>query len=310
MQQYTTEHIIQYLRGQLSSEEQHVFEQALHQQASLQTQVRETEEALLLQKIEDYLADELPQKERQEFEQQVAENPDLQNKIQSVKRADQFLGDWLQADILDDVERIAHVEIDQTQPTSQTAPISPKRRRISLRNWGIAASLLFLSVFGYYFLYLPSQYSNQAIVEAVYEVYPGQGNLLSANPTDSVGSFYQAMALYDQAKYDQAIVGLQQITKSDPSYWMAQLYLGNALLAEQNPQAAIPVLTRIANQAAFQDQSLWYLALAQLQNGQATAASQSLDELLSITQDNFYRKKAQQVKEKMGHFSRKWPGMN
>ena len=306
MQQYTTEQIIQYLQGQLSPEEQQAFEQALDQQASLQAQVREMEDVLLLQKIEDYLADELPQKEKQAFEQQVKENPDLENKIESVKRADQFLDDWLQADILDDVERIAQSQIDPSEEISQASPTAPKSWRISLRNWGIAASLLFLSAFGYYSLYLPSQYSNQAIVEAVYEVYPGQGNLLSTSPTDSVGSFYRAMVLYDQSKYDQAIIGLQQIPMSDPSYWSAQLYLGNALLAGQNPGAAIPVLTRTAKQAAFQDQSLWYLALAQLQDGQEAAASQSLDQLLSITQDNFYRKKAQQVKERMEHFSRKW----
>ncbi len=311
MQEYTIEYIIQYLRKQLPQEEQFVFEQALSEQSLLRKEVREIEEILLLQKIEDYLKHELPPEEKLAFQQKIQKNADLQSKIKSVQRADQFLDEWIQADILDDVERIAQsTNIEEELPTVQSNDSPSRSQGIKRFKWTVAAGFLLISSFGFYFLYLPSQHSNRAIVEEVYEAYPGRGNLLTLDSSALASSFHKGMALYDEAKYAEAITHLKEVSIDDPSYWMTQVYLGNALMSEKNPAAAIPVLANITQQSSYQDQGLWYLALAQLQNGEVAAANQTLDQLLRITEDNFYRKKAQKVKKRIGYFWRNWPGVN
>lgn len=113
-----------------------------------------------------------------------------------------------------------------------------------------------------------------SLCDRFFTPYP---DMVGQRPRTSVnGDFLDAMALYSDEKYNDAIPALQRVVDRDDQNFAARLYLASALLASGDPYKAEMHLDFLENYKAraFQDQVEWYNCLCWLCEGNTTKAEQ------------------------------------
>ena len=97
--------------------------------------------------------------------------------------------------------------------------------------------------------------------------------------------------------YKKAENLFSKIPKTDASYYSAQLYLGNTLLAQKQYKKAIPVLQNALEVDKESGKTSWYLALALLGDGQKEEAQKLFEDIKENATDSYYSELAEKVLE-------------
>lgn len=249
------------------------------------------------QEIDRYLRDEMNKEERDRFEQQMQENPLLRQELELQRDieggVDLFGGESLK-------KRLQALEGADSPDDTVISPVNgkPKNQRSkSVYLWlGIAASLVLLLMA--VILLSDSSRDPQSLYADYYEPYPNVLNPIERSSGAPTEPGDQAMYLYEQRNYRQAIELINDSGLSnDPAY---QFYLGICYLEVQDASSAIKTFDKILvnHQGGFYEPALWYRGLAQMQTGQYEAAGKSFREIVDRQGD--YRGEAQQILEELG----------
>lgn len=189
-----------------------------------------------------------------------------------------------------------------SQPTSQMKVVRDNEieadRPASVfdrRKWlSLAASLLFILALGYYFLLGGGAAADPAALYAA-NFEPYRNIAVDLTRSDDLPTIEQAaFTAYEKADYEEAI---RLLTQSSLPGQVKDFYLAQSQLALGNYTAAISYLEPLTNTQsdfALKEQSAWYLALAQVANGQIELGKPLL-ERISTQSEHPYQAQAQEI---------------
>ncbi|MBP8824771.1 MAG: tetratricopeptide repeat protein [Flavobacteriales bacterium] len=127
------------------------------------------------------------------------------------------------------------------------------------------------------FLTICSCSESEQLCNRFFSPYPDLVSQRQRNPLN--GDFLDAMALYADKDYAEAIPALQQVVERDARNTAARFYLVNAILAEGDPYKAEMHLDFMENyrDRNYSDQVDWYNALCWLCEGNADKAREQAE---------------------------------
>lgn len=229
--------------------------------------------------LEAYLENQLSPEEKKNFELELAQNPALSLEWQQYRRVYAALKVFRHNDLVKEVQNLA------TQ--------SPRLTRRQAVGWvsGIAAGLLvlILSVYGF-----AQTYSNEAIFKRTFSPYPPLYGTLRSQTSDDLPVFIQGIEVYAEKKYEEAASIFRTIPAENIFYEDGLLFLANSLIAQNQYQEAIEVLSKSPRQTP---QVSWYKGLALLAAGETDSAQKTFEALIQNPEDDFYQKKSAIVLE-------------
>lgn len=164
----------------------------------------------------------------------------------------------------------------EIQAGDQQTPMVPIQR--SWRKYlSIAAAVIVLAIAAV-FVITPGEKTNQELFAINFSPY--QNILTVRDGTGAHESLGYAMKLYDEKKFAEAIPYFQKFLDENNGNEDALYYLGISWLAERNPAQAIATFKQLGKQNnVYRDQAAWYLALANLLQGNERAAKELLTDI-------------------------------
>ena len=146
------------------------------------------------------------------------------------------------------------------------------------------STVLLLSTF-YFLLLLPScqppELDTSSVIQDYFTPYPNEVVLVKkgAAPSTMAG---QAMKLYEEGRYDQAIILFNELVQIEGSVekrysWI--FYKGNAELAQNQYQKALTTFSYLPSDHPLYKDSRWYVSLIYLQLGQIKEAKKTLQQI-------------------------------
>ncbi|MEM7104259.1 MAG: hypothetical protein AAF502_14065 [Bacteroidota bacterium] len=216
--------------------------------------------------IEEYLAGNLSTEEAQEFESAVESDESLAKSLDSQKAAHQAVNLYTQIKTHENVSEIYSKVKGQGQA---------KVRRLG--SMALAATVVFLVFMGIAYFMLSSQYSGANLVANNLEAYPDRITSMSDAPISALSN---AMKAYNQNDFTTAIPLFEGIGTDDQYFTLSRLYLGISQLESGNASDAINTLNDLFQmENDLKEPAQWYLALAQLANGDETTARINLEDI-------------------------------
>jgi len=263
MENKYTEKIDQFLDGELSAKEHNDFERAIEQDATLESEVMKN--IVLREAIA------------------VGWQDQMRNNIQQ----------WR-------TEPKVEVEAPAEETTTTIRQLKPTR---STRSWmrplAIAASFLLLISVGT-FLYMPSQYSNDAIASRYYtDDASWRSGTKSGDSEDPVDA---GIAAYEVGNYEEAANTFSNFPDNDKAiYGLAQ-----SQYQLNNYEVAISNFRRVLDRANpnYTENAEWYLLLTYLKSEQTGNEFEVLLEKI-IGDDGFYAEEAEEMKKRLESFWRR-----
>ena len=173
----------------------------------------------------------------------------------------------------------------------QEAKVIPLRTIFS-----IAASVLLLAVFGVY-LFRNSQRDHEQLFQEYFQPYE---NVVSERSGKN-DSQQKGMELYDQKKYDDAIVHLKLAAIEDPDNPSLKCYLGISYLAGGHLQEARTTLEAMVHdddQSLFKEVAEWNLAMTYLKLDNNSSLKKALEAIIQ-QKDHLYREQAEELLREM-----------
>lgn len=151
-----------------------------------------------------------------------------------------------------------------------------KVKVIPLRTiFSIAASVLVLAIAGV-FVFWNSQADHEELFQEYFQPYE---NVISERSGENDHQ-QQGMELYDQKKYDEAIIQLRLAAAEDSDDPLLQCYLGIAYLATGNAQQAKTIFESMIQihdgQSLFKEVAEWNLAMTYLKLDDEALAKETL----------------------------------
>lgn len=232
-----------------------------------------------LQLIERKLAGELSAPEEATFSQRLSQDS-------------QFAEQYALGQVMIDTLRDYQLK-EEMQSWARAATRRRKRQRTKYAlAAGVALLLVTAAGIGYFTTIQPTP---QALYETYYTVYPADP-LLRGQPTVD---YNQAMNLYREEHYQEAIPLFEELQKSDSTDAWIALFLGNSYLNVNQTGAAIQHFKQVAeaDDAIVRRYGQWYLALSYLKTGDQPAAEQLLRQLSA--QPGMFQNKAQAMLDKL-----------
>ncbi|MGE0090405.1 MAG: tol-pal system YbgF family protein [Bacteroidales bacterium] len=223
--------------------------------------------------IEDYLFDELSGQKKIDFESKLIADKELQEEYVISENINKAI---LEQDVM------------QLRSTIQTLTnkneYKRKRKLQRVIFWPMAAAVISLMVIIYFFATRINKTADPQILFAeYYQTYPtvavlrNEGDLIVPDLI-----YYNAFLYYENRQFEEAIQLFEEIKNGNSAEIMAIFYLalsqievGNFISAKQN----LLILTQ-KNDHLFYEQSLWYLALANLKLENTTDAKKILKEIV------------------------------
>ena len=159
----------------------------------------------------------------------------------------------------------------------------------------VAAAILLL-FFAYQF-FSKENISNEYLFADNFEPY--QMVLNQRSGTDESANqiiLNEAIKAYENKDFEKAVYSFQNLSNQEPSIIAYPFYKALAHMGAKNPAVAIPILTKIVDTPdhLFKEQSRWYLALANLQDGDRIAA---LKQFQMIQEGQFKFNEAKKILE-------------
>ncbi len=215
--------------------------------------------------FEEYLLGRLSDEEATQFQQELKINPELSEKFQEFKALFRAVEEAALRNTLEDF----HNET----VTFKGINTSKKTRVVFYRIAAGIAVLIALGT-GYWLTNRPN--SNERLFEAYFSPDPGLPTVMG---TQENYAFYEAMVDYKRGEYTTAIKKWEPLLGKKPQNDTLNYFLGAASLADNLPNKAILYFETVLKhkESLFIDASHFYLALAQLKEGQISDAIKNLE---------------------------------
>jgi hypothetical protein len=175
--------------------------------------------------------------------------------------------------------------------------VEDKDESIGSNNWtkilGIIFGLVILSSIAYYVLQSTGEETNQNYYASYYE--PLKMEVSERGEEDNLSSIQE---LYNTKNYKPAISKLDELIKEDDnSVW--RIYRGISLLEIDKPEAALSDFEKVnqSKSVLWNDQAIWYTAMAYLKIGNTAAAKTALQKLTSSSDSDHYKDAIELLKE-------------
>ncbi len=230
-----------------------------------------------IEKIEAYINGELSEEQLVEFEHALKEDRQLQEQVDLHIDIQKVLADQ---DALELKRQL--VDIAREMPKEPKTGIS---RYLYL---SIAATIvLFISLV---FVLQNSRKSEVELFQNYYTEYPAESRLRGHVEETS---FEEAMKLYENGMYLQAINAFQSEFAKDTSNHLILIYLGNCYIKTQKWDSAANILQKVPTNSRFVYEAYWFRALSNLRDNRLEPAKELLTKLVSA--NSIYKKKAAEL---------------
>ena len=218
----------------------------------------------LWEEVERFLQHKMLPEEKEIFMARMSNDPQLQKTTDEMRLL--FIG------VQEASLRQKLNEFHEGLATPATEKQSPGKL-LPMMKW-LAAACIILIVSGAIFL------SRQGYKETLFtEYYRPDPGLISPMGTTDDYAFNRAMVDYKTANYEAAIKGWESLHAAQPGSDTLNYFLGSAWLAIERADKAISYLQKVTTlpNSAFVKDAYWYLALAQLKQGDKKKATSSLE---------------------------------
>lgn len=242
------------------------------------------------EEIRNYLKEDLNSEESREFEEAISDNPLLGDAIDGYKEFGHG-----ELDNIPSLEEFYQNKNIQNN-TAKVRSIGPIVNRI-------AAGLLGVVAISAVYLYWGDTSYDRIYSDNFNEFYdPDIYNYRTSDTADKK-DFHpikeKAISKFNEGDYEASIHFWEQYNEVDDKDVQTIMYLGYSHLRLGNPEKAIEYLNTIAKKDTnYKDETMWYLALAQIKLKNKDEARSTLDYIIGNS-DEFYVKKAKNILKKM-----------
>lgn len=213
--------------------------------------------------IEDFLARTLPPDQIEELERQLSTDNDFAAKVATVK---QVIAGIEAASFREKMDVWhSHIDAGDTGSGGGNGQSFPNRKYFLA-----AASFLLLVSVGLAWLFLRPD-ANERLFATYYQPDPGLPTLMAVSD-DYL--FDKAMVSYKSEDYTEALDIWLALLDERPDSDTLHFFIGNALLADGQSEAAIPYFEQTAarENSPFRKEAAWYLGLALIKAGRPAEA--------------------------------------
>ncbi len=243
-----------------------------------------------LEQLVQFLDGELNEAEKQQLVDKLRNNPELNGKFELIKDFDALTGDKQISNFETTIKEVEAEFLAKKQATS----------KLNLKLWmQIAATVILLISAATYFLVIKerSSFSPDSLYAAYYQKLPADFATRSGEKSDDL--FINAIKLYNDNKYQEAIVEFTKILNSDPSNNAARLFLGICYSETDNFKKASEHFNIILNHhdPIFEEHAAWYLSLCYIKTNNPDLARPLLNNLVETR--SFYIGKASELLGKL-----------
>ena len=227
--------------------------------------------------IDKYLAGGMNEKERNNFEQQLSTSPELQKMVNDTKLIRKAVIAVERERILNKVQKVAEEFRDNTNEEVKIP--AGKTRKLFIRKWSIAASILIVVSLGIVTLLKDSHisYLSDYIPFTGYREIP----IPRLRGDNSPQKLNDAWELYNSGQYDKSF---QIINKAKPSeFYMSEYSFlrGLCLIQKKKYLEAAESLELAANSSfRYSEEAKWYLGLTYLEVGNKEDAKKMLLQII------------------------------
>lgn len=165
------------------------------------------------------------------------------------------------------------------------------------RLYAVAAAILLLVAAGFWWITNQQTTDNEALYAEAFSPYANELSDRTMGGSDGPSATADeqlevASLAYDRRDYAAAATAFAAYLNNAPASApeSAKLYYGISLLGAGKAGEAIPLLQQLSANANYADAASWYLALAQLRDGQIIAARQGLEKLAAQKSSPFAKR--------------------
>ena len=240
--------------------------------------------------ISKYLDGELNPVEARDFEEALAQDHELQEELDLYRDVDEALSDTEVLNLRAQLDEI-HEEL-----TPQIEKITRRSSKRVLR-YAVAASVAVVISLGTYGLFFKKVNDNK-LVSQFYKPYDVTLVNRSAN-SELTGILGEALYLYDNANYKEAITLFEEILDTNPEMMASHLYSGISYMElKEYTKAGISFNTVIEhNDNLYIEQAEWYLGMVYMLTGKKEEARKLFRKIKQS--DGYYRDEAARILRKL-----------
>jgi hypothetical protein len=230
----------------------------------------------LFEKIELYLHNELKGEELQLFEEQLKNDAELRVQVDLYKTIDNEMrqktsGSEGEDQLKKTLSDLNKKYFNQQKSPAKVVPMQSRKRRMY-----VAAAVALLVIAGSYWFFFTGSSKNSEVLYAQYAVHESLSSQRSN--IDSAKILQDAIAAYNNKKYDEALTGLITCLQKDSSDAELVLVKNICLTETGNYDQAIAGFDRLAlSNEIFKYQAIWHKALVYLKQGDKTASKKILE---------------------------------
>jgi len=172
----------------------------------------------------------------------------------------------------------------------------PKLKILTVRTiFSIAASVLIIALAGVYMFR-----NNEATREQLFQEYFQPYENVIAERSGENDSQQAAMELYDQQKYDEAIIELNLASGKDPDNTALKCYLGIAYLAVNDTQKSKAIFEALAlgGPSLFKEVAEWNLAMTYLKLDDEKPLNRTLEGIIQ-QKNHLFREQASELQGRL-----------
>ena len=233
--------------------------------------------------VKNYVNGTLSQEHREQIEAQLAEDPTYAHEFNQLK------------EIVESITLFHHGELKKKLQSEDRSTKDKSHSGFSSRRWlAMAASLVLIAVSGYFLFF--SDPSPQEVYEDFYQPYY---NVLSTGERGPDQAELDAVGLYEQGRYQEALEVFEQQIVEEPDNSALIFYQGLNYLALEQSDQAIGNLQAVIDQSGgvLTQPAQWYLGLAYLQKGDLENARSVFETLLA--ESGAYQQEASDILQKL-----------
>lgn len=245
-----------------------------------------------INRIDDYLLEYLNAKDRSEFELSMDENVRLKEETILHSQINDAI---IETDILKLRTNISDI-IDKNKKSTKIRKFIPDSfQDRPLRYIGVAASAAAVISAGLFTL-SQQKITSENLFQQAYHPYDAIGILRSAplsNPS------FKGIDLYNDRKFDEAIMQFDLILKENNEHPMCNFYTGLCYLEKNNFNKAIMSFQKVIDEKdnLFTEQAEWYMSLCLLKTNEEKSAFAILNRIVETK--GYYQKDAKELLKKM-----------
>ena len=208
-------------------------------------------------------------------------------------------------EVIHEGEELAMKEVfleEEKKIRQQRTAVTPKRKAVSLKWWGLAAAVLALIVAVFFLLPKGGSINSGALFAENFQAPRNTLSETQRGPSIDENDLRLAMDLYNNGEFGQAALSLERLLqRSGKPDNDISFYIAVSLLADGQTEESIPLLESIDkdDSATYRLQVDWYLGLAYLSVGKIDNAKEKFSAIANGS--SLYKKDvAKNILKKMG----------